>query len=519
LKSAGDAVKSVGKAGLVVAGAITAAVGAVGGFAIGAAADMEMMGTQFEVMLGSEEKALALMGELRKLAASTPFELADLGQGAQQLLSFGVNAKDVTNTMRMLGDTAGGNAEKLSGLVLAYGKVQTKGMASMEELNMMAERGLPVFDELTKLTGKQGDELFKMISDGDISKDTITKMFQKLTSEGGMFYQGMQKQSLTFNGLVSTMKDSFTELGATIGTDILPFAKEFVKIITDLVAGPLGDLIKQMASGVVPLMKGIQAILPTLLNFFFSIGALVQAFAKDLGTVFQQFSGGGLTEILSGVFNLLKPILSLIVTVIGTIMPVINVLWETLFNKVLPMITNIFSIVGNVLTMLTPAIAAIVGGIEPVLGFLLDVVNVILFITNLILEKLSKPLTAIFTALGNAIADIFGWIGNTLNQLVKDIVGVIIGAIKLINKIPGVNFDIKGLEKMRDEFGNMSMAGITSKKVNAPTVNNITLNQEVKVEQNALKNSSATAVRDAATGATQAAFSEELKKLLIASGA
>ena len=114
------------KVKLFMAGIVTG-IAALGKSAISAAADMEMLTTQFEVMLGSTEKATTMMDELKTFSAETPFALPDLAKGTQTLLSFGVAQKDVLRIMRMLGDTSGGNTEKLNGLILAYGKVATKG--------------------------------------------------------------------------------------------------------------------------------------------------------------------------------------------------------------------------------------------------------------------------------------------------------------------------------------------------------------------------------------------------------
>ena len=107
--------------GKLAGAAIVTGIAAIGVASVKAAADMEMLTTQFEVMLGSTEKANNMMEQLKEFSAATPFQLQDLAQGTQTLLSFGVAQQDVIGTMRMLGDTAGGNSEKLKGLILAYG--------------------------------------------------------------------------------------------------------------------------------------------------------------------------------------------------------------------------------------------------------------------------------------------------------------------------------------------------------------------------------------------------------------
>lgn len=193
--------------------------------AVDAAANIEDITIQFETMLGSAEKAKKMMEELKIFSASTPFALDVLAEGTKTLVSFGVAAEDSVNTMRMLGDTAGGNSEKLRGLVLAYGKVQTKGKASMEEINMIAEKGVPIIGTLVEQLGVTEQEFFKLVSAGKIGREEIGQAFKTMTSEGGMFFEGMEKQSQTFNGIVSTMKDNVSLMGAAMVEDLMPILK------------------------------------------------------------------------------------------------------------------------------------------------------------------------------------------------------------------------------------------------------------------------------------------------------
>ena len=197
-KSIKDAESKTNKMSLAMKGMIMGAVAGIASIGVGAvsaAADMEMLTTQFEVMLGSAEKANKMMEDLKKFSAATPFALEDLAKGSQQLLSFGVAEENIIDTMRMLGDTAGGSAEKLSGLVLAFGKVQVKSKASLEEISMIAERGVPIFKTLSDQLGITQAELFDAISAGEISAENIQQAFKTMTSAGGMFYKGMEKQS------------------------------------------------------------------------------------------------------------------------------------------------------------------------------------------------------------------------------------------------------------------------------------------------------------------------------------
>ena len=118
IKVISDSTKTLNKAALVVG----AAFGVLGGIGLKYSADMEMYTTNFAVMLGSQEAAVAKVEELKVMAAKTPFEMADLAQGTQTLLAFNISATESTGILQMLGDVSLGNSQKLETLSRAYGK-------------------------------------------------------------------------------------------------------------------------------------------------------------------------------------------------------------------------------------------------------------------------------------------------------------------------------------------------------------------------------------------------------------
>lgn len=120
-------------------GAASAALGA--GIAMGVKynAEMENYFTDFKVMLGSAEEATKYVNDLKEMAAKTPFEMTDLASASKILFAFGSDAQSAQEQIKMLGDISLGNAEKMKTLSTAFGRIQSNGRASMEEINMMIE--------------------------------------------------------------------------------------------------------------------------------------------------------------------------------------------------------------------------------------------------------------------------------------------------------------------------------------------------------------------------------------------
>ena len=212
---------------------ITATVGAVGALTVGVSSLMKQFSkvedaqAAFHPILGGAERAKEMVDALNQTAATTPFQFETLAGAAKQLLpNMNGNIEETIKLTRMLGDTAGGNAQKMDSIVRGYNKALLKGKVDMESLNMIAEAGVPIFQDLGKVIGLSGEKMFKTISKGKVSTEDLTKALQNMTGEGGMFYKGMEIASETLSGKISTLKDNFGLAAAELGSTLAPTLKE-----------------------------------------------------------------------------------------------------------------------------------------------------------------------------------------------------------------------------------------------------------------------------------------------------
>jgi tape measure domain-containing protein len=200
---------------------------------------------QFTPLMGSVKKAKDLVDALNQTAATTPFQFETLSDTAKQLLpSMNGDIEKTIKTTRMLGDTAGGNAQKLDSITRGYNKALLKGNVDLEALNMIAEAGVPIFQQLGNVTGKSGEKLFKNISAGKVSVDDLTETFKVMTSKGGIFFGGMEIASKTLTGKISTLKDNVTLVMAEFGEAMAPTLKEVADNAT-LLAQKIGNWAKE----------------------------------------------------------------------------------------------------------------------------------------------------------------------------------------------------------------------------------------------------------------------------------
>ena len=236
LTKVGNSVKRCAK--VAVTAFATMAAGAVT-MGVRFNAQMEQYQTSFEVMTGSAEKASAVVEELKDRAAATPFELPQLAETTQLLMNYGFTADDAMDRMEMLGDISQGSAEKMSRIAMAYGQMSSAGKVQLEDVKQMIEAGFNPLQEIADSTGESMASLYGRISKGTISVNEITDSMKRSTSEGGKYFQSMQKQSKTLNGQLSTLKDTVSnklgqatkQLNETLVKQILP---KLIKMIDDI---------------------------------------------------------------------------------------------------------------------------------------------------------------------------------------------------------------------------------------------------------------------------------------------
>ena len=202
---------------------------AIGGWSIGKFVNqmMQVRGQfqqtemAFKTMLQSEEKADALMKQMIRTAAITPFGVEDVTEGAKQLLAFNVAAEDVNKTLIGLGDVAAGMGLNLKDLVMLYGTTIAKGKMDTMDLYQFLNRGIPIADEIAKVMGLDVTnaikEVQKQIKAGKVTSDIFIQAMQSMTAEGSKFGGLMEAQSKTITGQISNIKDAieqmFNELG------------------------------------------------------------------------------------------------------------------------------------------------------------------------------------------------------------------------------------------------------------------------------------------------------------------
>lgn len=210
--------------------------------------------TAIQTLLGSKEKADALMSKVREFAQISPLEFSDVTQATQMMLGFNIEAEKIPRFLQAIGDVSMGNTNQFNSLTLAFSQMSATGKLMGQDLNQMINAGFNPLQQMAKTTGKSISELKDEMSKGAISAEMVQQAFVDATSAGGQFYQMSENASKTIQGQISMLEDAmsaaFNELG-------------------------------KQSEGLI--MKGISGA-TTLVENYEKVGAIVASLAASYGT-------------------------------------------------------------------------------------------------------------------------------------------------------------------------------------------------------------------------------------------
>ena len=365
--------------------AATAAGAAVAGLAkvgIEYNAQIETYTMGLTTLLGSAEEAQKAIENIKQDAARTPFDVASLVQANQLLIGAGVSASDARKTIIALGDaisaTGGGSAE-LARMAANLQQIKNVGQATAIDIKQFANAGINIYKVMADYLGTTTEQV-KNVS---IGYDDLSAALIKAASAGGMFEGSMQRQSQTFNGIVSTLKDNvktligevFQPLSSKLTQEILPQANKYLQELADAYRkGGTAAMIK--ATGGI-LAKMIDAVISATPKFLEGLFTLLGALGEELVNSFPRIA-----ELLTDLFTKI-------------------LLWITSKNT----IKGIIGAVGKILSALAIAVFnALPDLIKGLMSNTIDIIESVL--SGEMFDELLRSLAAIGLAMTEAICDI-----------------------------------------------------------------------------------------------------------------
>lgn len=208
--------------------------------------------------------------------------------------------------------------------------------------NQLAERGIPAWKLIAEAQGKSVQELMKMSEQGKLfADDVLPTLIEGMQNKFG---GAMDKQSQTFNGMISTLRDGLKMLAGDLTAGLFESIKGILPPIIKLVdnmrnafkSGGFSGMLKSMfppsaLSAAQAIFNGIKAVLdwfkPVIndaIAFFNSIIGQLTTFWKQNGDQIIQAVQNMWTIIVT-IFKALSPILLFVIQMVwGSIKNVIQ---------------------------------------------------------------------------------------------------------------------------------------------------------------------------------------------------
>lgn len=204
--------------------------------------EFELQQRSLQAILQNKSQADQIFNKTVQLAVKSPFQIKELATFTKQLAAYRIESDKLYDTTKRLADVSAGLGVDMGRLILAYGQVKAAAYLRGTEVRQFTEAGINLYGELQRYFQEVKGEAYTtaqivdMISKRKVTFEDIENIFQRLTDEGGLFYNMQEIQAETLQGKISNLKDSIDVMLNSIGKaneDTLKGTIDAVKSLID----------------------------------------------------------------------------------------------------------------------------------------------------------------------------------------------------------------------------------------------------------------------------------------------
>ena len=295
-RSLGSRLTGAFKSALKIGAVITAAVGAatVGG-GISRQLNIEDAQKKLEGLGHTTKDIENIMTSALDSVKGTSYGLDTAATQAATAVAAGVKpGKDLTNYLKLTADAATIAGVSMDEMGFVMNKVQTGQRAYTEDLNMLADRGIPIFQWLQEEYGVTAEELKKMVSDGKVDSETYFRVIEENIGGAAL------KSGETTRGAFKNMLAAMSRTGVAMTEGFFPLIRESFVGITDVfdavtpklteVFSPMWEVLQPLFSSAIGEMSGGLASwienlnVKPLSDFFLGIATSLKVFVDEWKT-------------------------------------------------------------------------------------------------------------------------------------------------------------------------------------------------------------------------------------------
>lgn len=359
-RSFGNIQASVQKFGSTMTSMVTAPLAGLAMGAIKASADLEKLEVSFISLTGGAEQAAAMMQNLNAFTARTPFQIENVANAARQLIASGTEVSQVNDQLQFLGDIAATSGVSIEEIAAIFAKVNAKGKVELENLNQLAERGIPIFKALSDATGLPADKL----GAGAVTVEQFNQTLKGFAQQGGFAAGAMDRLSQTVQGKLSTAMDNVKLAGAEMVESLMPHIEAFLDGVTKLAQGITNMssetkgmvlVVAGLLAATGPIALAVSALMPIIAGLMSPIGLVAAAFGGLALLIIKNFDAVEpvLIKIINGVIRFQNKTkgLSYVWRGLGAVIKTVAMVIEAAFMSTLHLVSGIIDAVNLVLDM------------------------------------------------------------------------------------------------------------------------------------------------------------------------
>lgn len=392
---------------------------------------LESTQIQMQGLTHSLEAGRKAMAITTKYYKNNPFSRFDVSSATKNLIQYGATLEELPTLLEKMGNVSLSTGAGIDELATVYQKTVSQGKVGLEDIYMLVNRGVPIWDAFSKACGKSADEVREMTRRGTLDVATFKQAFDYLIDEQAMKEneKTLARQLDRFKGRLSNMKAALAgysmdmEKGLQIDEDGLYKAyvgllKKFADTMDSEVGKKLYAALGKLAKAVAPYIDKLANALPTILGKLADVIGYIADHSETLipiiGGVLSLFGKlGGNIPIVGGLIDSLTGPFGKMIKVFGRANAIGDVLILTVFGGIIKAFKD----------------GQLTGAIESIIQSVIQIGKVVLPVIKNILNVIASIGEVAVVAIVKALAKALEFLANVITAIPEPVLTAIVGAL------------------------------------------------------------------------------------------
>lgn len=353
--------------------------------------------------------------------------------------------REMERYLTSIADTAQGAGTSMEEMGSIYGKVATANRVTTQEMNQLADRGIPIWANMAKHYGVNQEELRKMVSSGQVDLENFLAVMEKTTGGVG------KVMADTTSGQAKNMMAALSRVGQVVTGPIFPSFKQGLFEITkalDVFTDALAPVMDSVAAFLGPKLEAAldglgEKVANKIVDLAGRAGELatraMAIYSQVLSRVRTSETAQSIMSVLGDLPSKIGPLLSglaetittRLATVWDVIGPSLAVLGDIFTSTLMPALQGVLPAIFDLFTSLSP-LGLMFSAIAPVASELGSALATVAASLGSALATILPVLTSLIGSLVSSLAPILPVIATAVGQVASLLVGALGSAIEAL---------------------------------------------------------------------------------------